>query len=89
MRCQLAAKQFGITAGYDYMETLTKKSVDEQMPTFYILYFIEQKMCELSIYLVKYFKDGVHIVDIGFCKAVVVEVYIRILHFRILECIDA
>lgn len=45
--CQFSTQQLGIASCYYYMQVGTEKAVYEQMPSFYILYFIKKDVVDV------------------------------------------
>ncbi len=54
---EVIAQQFGITSCQHDMQPCTNQTVDKQWPTFHILYFVKEYIVEVTIYLVKNFKN--------------------------------
>ena len=50
--CQLSAEQFGIRSRNDYMNLSAQQTVYKQIPFRNILYFVNEKIIEVSIYFI-------------------------------------
>jgi len=83
--CQLAAEELGIGAGDDDVHLLAKQAVHEQMPAFYILYLVEQKIIEIAVDLVENFQDVVELVGLEIYQTLIVEIGIGIFDAHTLQ----
>lgn len=66
--CQLSAEQFGIRSRNDYMNLSAQQTVYKQIPFRNILYFVNEKIIEVSIYFYRTSSTSLRSVAVRFMR---------------------
>ena len=71
---QFATEQFGIGTCDDDVHFLSQHTIDEQVPSFDILYLIKEKILKVSVYLIQNLQHVVQLVCLEAGQPFIIEV---------------